>query len=121
MSFRDRNKKQPEQIHYEVQALKTRITNDSIKEICESRFDKISTSISEVIIINQEAAKSVLSIEKWPFTLKTDNNFKTLYVAYANAESGAVLQINCLVVDDIAPEVEQDLANNKGIIRISSK
>ena len=89
-----------------------------VKEICSSEFNRITSSVDEVILIDQGSAPKVLSLDKWPFCVKTDSNCKQIYVAYANVKNG-VTKIDCFVVEGIDSEVEGDLNTNNGIIRIT--
>lgn len=105
-------------MEYCVQVVRNIFTNEMVNEIISAEFNRLTSSTDEVIMINSNTAKQVLSLDKWPFVVKTDGSFNTLYIAYANEKKG-ITKIDCFVIDGIDREVEADLNANNGIIRIS--
>lgn len=112
-----RKKSQPV-VGYNVQVIKSTFTNEMIKEITKAEFFNVNSTIDEVIIVDKIIARQVLSIEKWPFSIKLNEGDNIIYIAYANNKSG-VTKIDCLFVDKIDSELEADLHENNGIIRIT--
>lgn len=115
---KNKRENQTLKITYSVQVIKDIFTNTMIKELCSSEFGKLNLSTEEVIIIDSNSAKQILQMDKWPFVLKFDNNCKAIFVAYANEKNG-VTKIDCFVVDNIDSELESELSDNNGIIRLT--
>jgi len=113
-----KNKTNSSKIEYSVQVVKDSFTNNMVRELCYAEFNKLNSSVEEVIFMNYDSGKEVLQMDKWPFVLKFDNNCKVIFVAYAN-KANAVIKIDCFIVDDIDSILKTELSNNNGIIRLT--
>lgn len=104
-------------MEYCVQVVKSSFTKDMFGELAKAEFNnKQNSAIEEVIAINSEAFGQMIGKGKMPFSMKLDDTFKAIYIAYAN--KNGIVRIDCLIVDDIDFDFEAELAENKGIIRV---